>query len=589
MNEQLVFYRTRISKDLFECLLFNRDLNSCRYISSNKDNDFIDKIINIFSYKHFIFCGYNNFHHDDTVISYIIKNKLLLLYGTKQNVLSNLYSFSQTVIHKDENEWNSYKYLKLFKSIDIACLLMPKKTRVSFKQAECNLMLNIGDIRTDVKNLEYIYNTYCKDEIEIRKEINKEYKVNVLSLDSTSAGISILRSLYLKKTGLNWDEVKNKYTTYDTINFNKIIFDDIKFVDKQLNKLLEELKAQTVESNKKNIKKIYFHDSYITLGLGGLHSIEKPGIISNNNNERLLYIDINSMYPSIAVRKKIYPMHIKKEFIEIYKTLYNERIESDGTKRSILKWVLNSAIGMFNKEGSWLYDPMAYYKISINSQMYILMLADIIFNANAATRIVNWNTDGLFILFNRNDDTKLLDVINKFSKKYSLPIKYEEYSSIVQYNGNNYVTYNIFNNKTTGIFNTDIEINKFANNPIISKALKQYFIYGTDVETTIKSCKNIFDFCTYYKKESDWEIVYNNNIINTNLIRYYHAVSGFGIAKQKIDLYTNKVTKTILLSKNQCVVCDDNTVFPNNVDYRYYISKCKQIINEIENIQLNLF
>lgn len=590
-GKYIVFYRTRITKFSFICGCYNPEINSTKIIDS-KDENFLNDINKIFTFKKFYFCGYGNFHHDDTVMAFILKNmqRWNTLRYDNNKVVNEIYEFSKTVLTKPEDQWKEYKYNKLFPSIDLSVLLMPKKNRVSFEQAECNLMLPIGDIVQDLHNMHKIYTDYAVYQLSIRDSIKEQYGVDVKSLDSVSTGISILRSEYLKATGLSWGSIKDLNTKCSRIIFKDIILPQIKFKNGYLEHNLESIRNLIIPIGEKFNRSILWKHSYINLGMGGLHSIEDPSKIVAAEDESIIYVDINSMFPSIAVKYNIFPYHLRKEFGEIYTKIYNERLMSDGEKRMLLKWVLNSAIGMFRKEGSWLYDPEAFYGITINSQLLLLMLAEKLYENNTIERIVNWNTDGLYLVIKTNKISEMNDVFDAFTQEYGLPMSVDEYDVMWQYNGNNYISYNKdTRHKATGMFSTDIEISKHLYFPIISKALYRYIMLGEDIENTIKSCNDIFMFCTYYKRDKDCNVSYGSDQIDGDVFRYYHSVDGSNLVRFKVDVYTNKILSTVVVSERPCTLCDDNRALPNNIDYQYYIGKCKQIINEIENVQLKLF
>lgn len=588
--KRIIFYKIRSTCDNFECACYDNTINKIIIINGH-DDDFIEKMNNMFVRKDFMFCGYSNFHHDDTVVSYILKksNALKMLYKNSNEVINDIYIFSNIVLTKPEEQWKEYKYSNIFNSIDLAVLLMPKKNRISFMQAQYNLMLNTGDICQDVKNICYIYNKYGVDELKIRTLINSEYNVKVTSFDSVSTGISVLRKMYIKESGDSWGSIMNKHSSYDEIIFNELISDKISFNDTCLLKLLNELKSVKLEKNDKFSKKIEYHNSVLSLGLGGIHSIEEPGIINIKKDEYIIYIDFNSMFPSIMAMLNIYPRHLKRCFIDIYVSLYKRRLRSKDIERKILKWILNSAIGMFRKSNNWLSDPKAYYTITINSQLILLMLAEKLFESGNVGKILNWNTDGLYVLAEVDKVNNVIDIIKCFERDFNMDIKVCVYNNMVQYNGNNYIAFYDNRFKATGLFDTERSIDKFLNFPIISDALFEYFVHGVSVNETIKNCKDIFKFCSYCNVEDGWDILYGFEKYDSNILRYYCSINGKALEKYKLDLYTNKISSRLPIIKNPCTKCDINDNFPDNVDYRFYIGRCESIISEIENVQLSLF
>ena len=120
-------------------------------------------------------------------------------------------------------------------------------------------------------------------------------------------------------------------------------------------------------------------------------------------------------------------------------------------------------------------------------------------------------------------------------------------------------------------------------------AINKYFRLGIDIEDTIRNDKDIFNFCTYYNKENGYNIRYDFDNYNNNTVRYYQSMKGKSLEKFKIDLYTNKEIAKYGISNFPCIICNDNSEFPDDVDYRFYIGKCRQLLNEIENVQLSLF
>lgn len=592
-EKYIVFYKLRISKDVFECACYNHKTKSLKVVSST-DKTFIDDIIKIFSYKKFVFCSYGNYHYDDTVLAYISENNdMWTLRGLSTSAMAaEIYEFAQAIFYKPEEQWKQYKFANLFESIDLAVLLMPKKNRVSFVQAQCNLGLTIGDIKQDVYNLEYIYNNYAIKELDVRKEIHKQYDIISKPIDSVSTGMAILRSEYLKATGLQWESIKNKYSTYEYIVFNDIIFPEIKFKDGYLTDVLERIRSKTISAKDKFGEKVLWKQSCISIGLGGLHSIEYPLRTIASDDETILYVDVNSMFPAIAVTHSVYPRHLKREFMDVYASMYNDRLNASGVKRTDLKWALNAAIGMFRKENNWLCDPKAFYTITINSQMFLLMLAEALFENNNIKYILNWNTDGLYLLVDNKNIQNVHNVLNEFSLKYKLHFKTKEFTEFWQYNGNNYSAINKrsqVESNDTGIFNIEKSISKFSNTPIVSKALHDNIHYGKSIEQTIMESNDVFDFCTYYSKESGYEILYDNKPYDKYVARFYYSTKGYALNKIKKDIYTNKITSSVIISKSACKLCDNNQIFPDDVDYRYYINICNKILSEMKSVQMSLF
>ena len=78
-NKHVVCFKVIVTKDLFVCKLFNSETSGERLfvVRPDSDNvqDTIKSIIDSFSYKGFLFCGYNNSHYDNALINYIFAMK----------------------------------------------------------------------------------------------------------------------------------------------------------------------------------------------------------------------------------------------------------------------------------------------------------------------------------------------------------------------------------------------------------------------------------------------------------------------------------------------------------------------------------
>ena len=178
------------------------------------------------------------------------------------------------------------------------------------------------------------------------------------------------------------------------------------------------------------------------MGLGGLHNLSEPEIIIPNDYECLLDIDAASLYPSLLISYEFHPQHLGKEFLNIYKQIKDERIEAkhngNKIKNETLKLALNSVTGNMQSEYSWLYDPKSVMKIRMNGQLFLLKLAEMLINTTNF-KIINYNTDGIFILIKRNMLDKLKEIIKSFEEFSLLNMEIEGFESMYQFAINDYI------------------------------------------------------------------------------------------------------------------------------------------------------
>ena len=316
-----------------------------------------------------IFCGYNNLHYDNPIINYIIEYEDKLLSHNVPTICESIFNLSRVITTSSEDNieaWKHWKYQIWFDSFDLLTMLYSNKLRVSLKEIQvtmeypnvqefiCNweeplpiedfdsmIQYNINDIESTTELL-----NRCKKDIELRIVIEDEYGVRVLSKDGVNIGMKILTQKYLEKTGLTWNQIKDLRSPMDYIPLKDIILPFIKYESPILQDVLEEMKKQVVSPGRKGYEKTFLFDNLqYNIGVGGIHSKNKPEIIIPKEDEILVDCDVASLYPSMLIEYKFYPKHLGKEFLEVYKQIKEERIEAkhngNKIKNETLKLALN--------------------------------------------------------------------------------------------------------------------------------------------------------------------------------------------------------------------------------------------------------
>ena len=140
------------------------------------------------------------------------------------------------------------------------------------------------------------------------------------------------------------------------------------------------------------------------------------------------------------------------------------------------------------------------------------------------------------------------------------------------------------------MFISEVSLGRGMQAMIIPKALNEYFVNHTPVETTIKSCTNINDFITYQKVSKEFSVEYNGKLIS-HINRYYISKLAPYLFKCKVKNNIRSGYINMLKGHGVKIVNDLNliTEFPTDIDYDYYIGECKKIINQFECQQLSLF
>lgn len=623
-NKVVFVYDVEVFPNLFTCTLLNTNSNKIgTYEISNRKND-LGKIISTFLNKGIIFCGYNNKYYDDPIINYIILNQQILLQKPVWDITKDIKTLSNEIIESGDkfDSWSTYKHAHCFPSFDLLRMMFSKKLRCGLKELQVTMQYpNVqeydGDFNRNVQDSEIdnviSYNIndvnstnqlllLNQKNIDLRIGIHNEYGINAMSMDGVGIGNEILKTKYLQATNKKWSEVKELRSPCNIVDLNEIILPKISFETEILQNLLSEIKPLRINLNKKWNKQFYFHDSLISMGLGGLHNLSKPEIIIPNDDECLLDIDAASLYPSLLISYEFYPQHLGKEFLNIYKQIKDERIEAkhngNKIKNETLKLALNSVTGNMQSEYSWLYDPKSVMKIRMNGQLFLLKLAEMLINTTNC-KIINYNTDGIFILIKRNMSDKLKEIIKSFEEFSLLNMEIEEFEAMYQFAINDYIAvkkgYSETKNpdliKKKGMFIDTPILGKGLRPLIIPKAICEYFVNKTPIETTLYNSDDIRDFCTYQKVDKKFHVMYENKEVS-RINRFYMSKYGSQLIKYEMDYTGKKLRPTTLCGSSPVTLLnkfDNLSVKDKHINYLYYKNEIYKIVDALESQQLNLF
>lgn len=548
-----------------------------------------------------IFCGYNNLHYDNPVINYIIEYEHVLAERPIPVITNSIFNLSREITNSGENieKWKRWKYQVWFDSFDILTMLYSNKLRVGLKEIQITMQyknvqefvcdwskpLSIEDFDSMIDyNINDIESTSalldrCKKDIDLRLAIEDEYGVKVLSKDGVNIGMKILTHKYLEKTGLTWWDIKDLRSPQAYIPLKDVILPFIKYDSPILKSVLDEMKTQVVSPGRKGYEKNFvFGGLRYTVGVGGIHSKNDPEIIIPAEDEMLIDIDVASLYPSMLIEYGFYPKHLGPEFLEVYSQIRSERIEAkhngDKIKDSTLKLALNGLSGNLQNEHNFCYSPFAVMQIRINGQLLLLMLAEKL--VELGCRIVQANTDGLFVLLKKSIYDKVNIVCREWEQLTKLTLEEDRFEAMYQYAINDYIavkegyakkkhefrdftavmdpktgdhikygatnakgeTYRNMDEirkdyiKTKGMFITEVLLGKGLSPKIIPEAIIKYFVDGIPVEDTVKGCTDIKKFLMSEKTGKQWHVEYmNQEIQRTN--RFYASTDGAYLWKWK--------------------------------------------------------
>lgn len=629
-------YDIEVFQNIFHCSVKNTETNNIyKFEISERKNQLrelvkffkqVDKYItwedyyttNINIPANVIFCGYNNLHYDNPIINYIIEYEDKLMQYNIPTICSSIFNLSKTITTSSEDnidEWKHWKYQIWFDTFDILTMLYSNKLRVGLKEIQVTMQYpnvqefvcdwtkplpledfdsmidyNINDIESTSELL-----NRCKKDVDLRIAIEDEYGVRVLSKDGVNIGMKILTQKYLEKTGLTWWDIKDLRSPMSVIPLKDVILPFIKYDSPILQRVLEDMKNQIVSPGRKGYEnKFVFNNLRYSVGVGGIHSVNSPEIIIPRDDEMLIDIDVASLYPSMLIEYEFYPKHLGKEFLEVYKQIKDERIEAkhngDKVKNETLKLALNGLSGNLQNEHNFCYSPFAVMQIRINGQLLLLMLAEKL--TQIGCRIVQANTDGLFVLLKKEAYSKVNSICREWEQLTKLTLEEDRFKAMYQYAINDYFAITEDNKvKEKGMFITTVKLGKGLTPKIIPKAVISFFKDGISVEDTIKNCTDIRDFLMSEKTGKQWHVEYmNEEQQRTN--RFYASTNGGYLWKWKYSndsdakLYQNMLTASGVTLLNKF---DNKPIEERKINYRYYIMEAYKIIRDLKPLQLSLW
>mgnify|MGYP003180939325 CR=1 FL=1 len=624
INNLIVYvYDIEVFPNCFHCCLKNTETNNIMLFEcSHRKNNIID-LIQLFKSKNIIFCGYNNIHYDNPIINLLMSYENLIKDLKWYSICEGIYKLSDIIINSDNIEqWKQFKYGTTYETLDLLTMLFSQKLRVGLKEMQVTMQFhNVqeyeGDFNKPIKDedipemIKYNINDVestatllykCENDIKLRLNIEKEYGIKALNKDGVNLGMEIIKYKYLEKTHKTWWEIKDLRSPCDKIALNDVILPFIKYDTPILQDLLKEMKQQVVSPGRKGYEKHFLMDNLeYSVGVGGIHSVNKPSIFKANEDEIISDVDVASLYPSLIIQYKFYPPHLGEAFLEVYKRIKDERIEAkhngNKLKNLTLKLSINGLSGNLQSEFSFCYSPKTVMQIRINGQLLLLMLAEKLIVIGC--KIIQANTDGLFVLRKKKDEKQFKAVCKWWENLTKLELEEDRFERFYQFAINDYLGvvegYSKSKDpkllKKKGLFIDSVTLGKGMNAMIIPKAINAYFANGTPVEETIRNSTNLNDFITYQKVSKDFKVEYNNKIIQ-RINRYYCSTNGPYLYKCRTNKDGGRYGYINMLKASGVTICnnlDEFKDFPININYRYYIVEANKIINQLCIQQGNLF
>lgn len=426
---------------------------------------------------------------------------------------------------------------------------------------------------------------FMKERLDLRESLTNEYHIDVMSKSDAQIAEAIISKEVSK---LNGKAVERPSIEPGTV-YRYSVPSYLQYATKPMQDLLGEIrKAKFVlGDNGKMIappeldiparigKNVY------SLGIGGLHSVDKCKAYVAKDGKKIKDIDVTSYYPNAILNMKLFPIAMGPNFLIVYDGFKIQRVSAKRlkqfTKDKGLKIFLNGVSGKFSDYYSKMYSPANTIQMNLTGQLSMLMLAEM-FECNGI-EVISANTDGITVYYDEHQE----DEVNKW-------IKYWENATNFQLEDVDYVKYYARDVNAYFAVKSDGKVKikgpysevgsqsgtKLDTNPqvlICTDAIEALLSKGIPVEETIKNCKDFTRFVTVRNAKSPG--AHKNGEYLGKVIRWYYAKGELGA------IHTVAHNSKVADSDGAKPCMDLPKEFPDDIDYDWYVRKCRTILEEI--------
>jgi hypothetical protein len=612
INFFCVTFKEVDKQKIFKYILFYNHENE---MNSRSDLDALWRFLNVNKNKWLV--GYNSKYFDNQILNYMYRNYDLFGILSIEKIIENVHSFMMSIINNDETE---YKYRLPFRSVDL--MRVGNVEKKSLKLVAVNLnwpviqdlpykidaVIREEDVETllkynlnDVEITERLYWTLHKD-INVRWEVGQKYGLDLMSESDSGMANRLMEKMYSDASGVPIKNLKEMRTDRKIIHYENIVFEDISYESDVLKDFLSEMRSKVWYKNAPYFNKtVIFGGVRYKLGIGGIHSDDQPGLFVANKDIKIVDCDITSMYPMLLVNNNLYPAHLSRIFLDLYKKIIAQRIEAkkigNETEAYVLKICVNSVFGKTLYDKHWLYDPLVGLRVTINGQLFMLMLIDKL--VSNGFKVISANTDGIVSLVPTEREEQYKAICESWCNLTKFNLEFTEYTKYIRKDVNNYIT--VKSNGSTKEKGDFLPYDRIAlrqgiDKPIVSKALYNYFVKDIPIIDTIYESNDIYEFCTAKKVDSKFVNEYHTLVDSIHNIEELQKSVRFYISTDGGTLY--KVDREHNKYINYCVgrrvsILNSNRINKDikdyNIDYGYYINETQKVADQIINPQLTLF
>lgn len=415
--------------------------------------------------------GFNNLHFDYPVIHWLYKNSnatVEQIYQFAVNIITTNSPFSNQIWESDRfapqiDLFKIHHFDNRAKSTSLKALQINMRSKnVIDTPIELGKILTQQEIEqllipyniNDVKETKQFAN-YTRKAIEFRNGLRKELRGDVMNFNDTKIGAKILEQRLGEDICYTVIDGRKsaRQTIRSKIALADIIFPYIGFSNPEFNRVLEYMRAQVLTPDdlddpdatiktkgvftdlRAHVGGIDFH-----FGTGGVHASVPAQVVRATDEYIIRDIDVEGLYPAIAIVNKLAPEHLGERFTVEYAKIPQERKKhKKGTvENASLKLAANGTYGNSNNKFSIFYDPQYTMATTINGQLMLCMLAEWLTRV-PTLQLIQVNTDGITYRIHKSHEPQAAAICQQWEEYTLLKLEDADYSAMWIRDVNNYV------------------------------------------------------------------------------------------------------------------------------------------------------
>lgn len=307
---------------------------------------------------------------------------------------------------------------------------------------------------------------------------------------------------------------------------------------------------------------------------GGVHGAINQFNYTCKDDEVMLMVDVDQLYPSLMVYYNLLSRAVPKAGYEKFKAILDTSLrlkaEGKGKEREPYKRLNNICYGSEGDPYNALYDPRNRSLVCTYGQ---LLLLDLIEKSEHLVKVIQSNTDGILVLLKRKDIDAFKSIVHEWEERTHLHMSFDEFEKIIQKDVNNYLAV-MYNGKVKSKGAYVKSLNKLDYDlPIVNKAITEYFVNGTHPRETIMNCNDLIEFQKIVKVSSKYKFgVWKGERLSDRTFRVFAS-------KRDDDTYIGKCkTEGATVEKfantpDKCFIWNDSTKdvrVPDHLDKSWY-------------------